>query len=87
MKSILDIATKANSYEVIAYDSIQDIALMEQVFKENNEYPYILATNLKYENKSYCFDTRARFENLYFAYEIYKNVIKERNHIKKEGTI
>lgn len=87
MKSILDITTKANSYDVIAYDSQEDIALLEQVFKENNDYAYILAKNIKYENDSYDFEAMCRFKKLDFAYEIYKNIIKDRDYIRKEGTI
>ena len=88
MKSILDITTKANSYEVIAYDAIQDIALLEQVFKEKNEFPFVLVRNIKFEKGTYEFDTGARFYNFDFAYETYQNLIHIRaeSH-RKEGTI
>ena len=86
-----DFTTQQNSYEVIVYDSIEDVALIEAVFTDNYDR-FLLVTNIKYENRKYQFDFIESFRTIIHGYEAYQKKVNQyvevENEIqyRKEGT-
>jgi len=91
-----DFSTADNSYEVIAYDSLEDIALIKEVFSDMRD-KYLIVRNIKFIYGKYQFDFIESHRKFICSYEAYqKRVIqydelvevefKPNIQFRKEGT-
>lgn len=78
-----DFTTNENSYEVITYDSVEDLALIEKVFV-GDKIRFLLVKQIRYMYGSYQFYFIEGFETEKEGYEAYLNRV---NGFRAEGTI
>jgi len=86
-----DLIIQDNSYEVIVYDSIEDVALIEAVFIDTKDR-FLLVKKIKYINGKYQFDFIEGFRTIIHGYEAYQKRVNQYVEVengiqyRKEGT-
>jgi len=85
-----DLIIQDNSYEVIAYDSIEDVSLIEAVFIDTKDR-FLLVKKIKYIYGKYQFDFIESFRTIIHGYEAYQRRINKFDvgvdiQYRKEGT-